>query len=124
MEGTFVAGKQKLEVKDGRLNILQDGDGIKFVKELEQVTYSGEYAVEVGQEVLYITERAVFRATEQGLTLTEVAPGVNIEKHILAKMSFVPAIARDLKVMDSRLFSEGPMGLTYHGRNADRGATR
>lgn len=111
--GTFVAGKQKLEVKDGCLNILQDGDGIKFVKELEQVTYSGEYAVEVGQEVLYITERAVFRATQQGLTLTEVAPGVNLEKHILAKMSFEPAIAKDLKLMDSRLFRDEPMGLTF-----------
>ena len=109
--GTFVAGKQKLDIKDGRLNILQDGDGIKFVKELEQVTFSGEYSFEVGQEVLYITERAVFRVTDRGLTLTEIAPGVNLEKHILAKMNFVPAIAKDLKTMDSRLFREQQMGL-------------
>jgi propionate CoA-transferase len=111
--GTFVAGKQKREIKNNRLNILEDGDGIKFVKELEQVTFSGEYAFEVGQEVLYITERAVFRVTEQGLTLTEIAPGVDLEKHILAKMSFVPAIAKDLKEMDSRLFGEGQMGLEF-----------
>jgi propionate CoA-transferase len=109
--GTFTAGRQKLEIKDGRLNILEDGDGVKFVKTLEQVTFSGEYATEVGQEVLYITERAVFKVTAKGLTLIEIAPGVDLERHVLAKMGFVPVIADPLREMDARLFRERPMGL-------------
>jgi propionate CoA-transferase len=111
--GTFVSGKQRIEIKDGRLNILQDGDGIKFVKELEQVTFSGEYAVETGQEVLYITERAVFKLTQKGLTLMEIAPGVDLERDVLAKMGFKPAITEDLKQMDRRLFREQRMGLNF-----------
>lgn len=111
--GTFVAGKQVLEIKDGSLNIVQDGSGVKFVKQLEQVTFSGEYAYQVGQEVLFITERAVFGLTEHGLTLKEIAPGVDLKKHILAHMEFEPAIAADLKLMDARIFRDEPMGLAF-----------
>lgn len=110
--GTFAAGKMELEIKDGKLNIISDATGIKFVKEVEQVTFSGEYALETGQEVLYITERAVFRLTDKGLTLIEIAPGVNLEKHILPLMEFTPHIAPDLKEMDPRIFREAAMGLT------------
>jgi propionate CoA-transferase len=111
--GTFVAGKQRLEICDGRLKIIQDGDSIKFVEQLEQVTFSGEYAHETGQEVLYITERAVFMVTQKGLTLTEIAPGVDLERNVLAKMGFIPAIADNLKEMDPRLFRDQLMGLTF-----------
>ena len=111
--GTFVAGKQQFEIGDGRLNIIKDGDGLKFIEKVEQVTFSGEYAFETGQEVLYLTERAVFKVTEKGLTLIEIAPGVDLEKHILAKMGFKPAIADDLKEMDSRIFFDRPMGLSF-----------
>ena len=110
--GSFAAGKMELEVKDGKLNIIKDATGKKFVKTLEQVTFSGEYARETGQEVLYLTERAVFRVTEHGLTLTEIAPGVDLEKHILAHMEFKPHIAADLKEMDPRIFQDKPMGMT------------
>jgi len=71
-----VVGPGGWEIAGGRLNILEDGDGIKFVKQLEQVTFSGEYAHETGQEVLYITERAVLKVTKNGLPIIEIAPGV------------------------------------------------
>ncbi len=112
--GTFVASKMQLEIKDGKLNIIKDGIGIKFVKQLEHVTFSGEYARSTGQEVLYLTERAVFRVTEKGLTLTEIAPGVDLERHILANMEFRPHIADNLKTMDARIFVDAPMGLTFN----------
>ncbi|MTJ81366.1 MAG: 3-oxoacid CoA-transferase [Telmatospirillum sp.] len=111
--GSFVAGKQRLEIRDGRLSILEDGTGIKFVPALEQVTFSGDYARETGQEVLYITERAVFKVTDRGLTLTEVAPGVDLNRDVLGKMGFAPAIADDLRDMDARLFRDEPMGLAF-----------
>ena len=65
-----------------------------------------------GQNVLYVTERAVFRLTEKGLMLTEIAPGVDLEKDILQQMGFKPLIAEDLKLMDERIFRDEPMGLT------------
>lgn len=110
--GTFAAGRMEIAIKDGKLDIIKDATGKKFVNSLEQVTFSGEYAFETGQEVLYITERAVFRVTDKGLTLTEIAPGVDLEKHILANMEFRPHIAQDLKLMDPRIFIDAPMGLT------------
>jgi len=109
--GTFTAGKAEYEIKDGTLNILQDADGIKFVNTVEQITFSGEYAVATNQPILFITERAVFKLTPEGLMLIEIAPGVDLDKHILAKMEFKPLIAGDLKLMDARIFRDEPMGL-------------
>lgn len=111
--GTFKAGKMEMEIKDGRLNIIKDGKGIKFKKELEQVTFSAEYANESGQQVYYITERAVFKLTEKGIMLVEIAPGVDLEKDILANMEFKPLIAEDLKLMDERIFKDEKMGLSF-----------
>jgi propionate CoA-transferase len=109
--GNFTAGKVDIDITGSGLNIRQDSDSIKFVKEVQQITFSGDYAVRNGQNVIYITERAVFRLTPQGLVLTEIAPGVDLEKDILAKMAFTPIIAQDLLTMDPRLFREEPMGL-------------
>ncbi|MEA4826409.1 MAG: 3-oxoacid CoA-transferase, partial [Clostridium sp.] len=111
--GTFKAGKMEMEIKDGKLNIIKDGKGIKFKKELEQVTFSAEYANESGQQVYYITERAVFKLTEKGIMLVEIAPGVDLEKDILANMEFKPLIAEDLKLMDERIFKDEKMGLSF-----------
>lgn len=109
--GTFTAGGLKEEVRDGKLCILQEGRAKKFQKQVEQITFSGSYARKTGKRVLLITERAVFRLTEQGLELTEIAPGVDLEKDVLGQMDFRPIISRDLKPMDPRIFREEPMGL-------------
>ena len=109
--GTFTTKGLKVAVQDGKLVILQEGQKDKFVEQVEHVTFSGEYAQQVGQPVLYVTERCVFELTKEGIELTEVAPGVDIEKDILAHMAFKPII-KDVKLMDARIFSEEKMGLT------------
>ena len=86
---------------------------------MEQISFSGRYALETGQEVLYITERAVFRLTPDGLLLTEIAPGVDLEKDILGKMEFRPLISPDLKTMDLRIFQPEKMGLILKGAEHD-----
>ena len=109
---SFTAGKPELEIGGGELHIHKDGEGIKFVDKVQQITFSGDYARKTGQKILYITERAVFELTEQGVTLTEIAPGVDMEKDILAHMGFRPAISQNLKQMDPRIFREEKMGLS------------
>ena len=108
---SFTSGKADIAVEDGKLVIRKDGSGIKFKKELEQVTFSSSYAAETHQKVAFITERAVFRIIDGRLTLTEIAPGVDLERDILGKMEFTPAIAEDLREMDARLFRPEKMGL-------------
>lgn len=109
--GTFMAGGLEVEVKDNKLVIVQEGKARKFVSMVEQISFSGIYAAEKGQDVLYITERAVFKLTKEGPELIEIAPGVDLEKDILAKMDFKPVISKDLKEMDACIFNEGLMGL-------------
>ncbi|MBF8437119.1 acyl CoA:acetate/3-ketoacid CoA transferase [Halanaerobiaceae bacterium Z-7014] len=109
--GTFTAKGLELELTDGKLNIKQEGEITKFINDVEQISFSGEYAIEEGQEIIYITERAVFELNSRGLVLTEIAPGVDLEEDILAQMEFKPAIADDLKEMDSALFKPEKMGL-------------
>ena len=109
--GTFTAGKLNVAVENGALKILKEGEMRKFVAEVEHRTFSGEYAFKSGQPVLYITERCVFRLIESGLELIEIAPGVDLEKDILALMDFRPAISPALKPMDARIFRDAPMNL-------------
>ena len=78
---------------------------------MEQVTFSGDYANRVHQPVLYITERAVFELRPAGVTLIEVAPGIDLQTQILDQMEFMPKISDDLKLMDERIFREECMGL-------------
>ena len=110
---TFTAGGLNCEFGGGKMKVLQEGRQKKFRKKVDQITFSGRYAVESGQEVLYITERAVFRLTPEGMMLIEIAPGVDLEKDILANMEFRPLISPDLKPMDARIFNPEKMGLTF-----------
>jgi propionate CoA-transferase len=108
--GTFTADGLKTTVEDGKLRIVQEGRARKFVERVGQVTFSGAYANETHQPVLYVTERCVFRLTERGLALTEVAPGIDIERDILAHMEFAPIVGNVVE-MDARIFRPEPMGL-------------
>lgn len=111
--GTMTAGGLKVQVEDGKLTILQEGKVKKLVQDVQQITFSGNYANRTGQNVLYITERAVFKLTKEGMTLLEVAPGIDLEKDILSQMGFRPHIATDLREMDARIFYEKLMGLSW-----------
>jgi len=109
--GTFTAGDLRVAVVDGRLVLHNDVGPRKFVREVEHRTFSGPYAVARGQQVLYVTERCVFRLSADGLELVEVAPGIDIERDILAKMDFEPVIRGTPKTMDAAIFDEAPIGL-------------
>lgn len=102
---TFTAGGLQVEVAEGKLRILREGKHRKFRERIEQITYNAQYGLSRGQDIQYVTERAVFRATPEGLLLTEIAPGVEIERDILAHMAFAPIIPEaGPKQMDARLF--------------------
>ena len=108
--GTFTAGGLEVEVKDGKVRIVKEGRSRKFVKKVEQITFNGAYAAENKQPVLYVTERCIFCRTSDGMELMEVAPGIDIQRDILAHMDFEP-IVRDPKPMDPRIFRDEPMQL-------------
>ena len=108
--GSFTAGGLDVKVGDGRLTIVKEGKARKFIEQVEQVTFNGHDAALRQQQVVFITERAVFRLCEEGLELTEIAPGVDLERDVLAHMAFKPII-RDLKTMDPGIFSERWGGL-------------
>src|SRR5215207_8788119 len=110
LAGTFTAGGLEIAVEDGRLRIVREGRMPKFLAEVEQITFSGDYAAETGQPVLYVTERCVFRRTPAGMELAEVAPGIDIERDILAHMGFQPIVDAP-KPMDPRIFGPEVMGL-------------
>ncbi|MBN2285905.1 MAG: acyl CoA:acetate/3-ketoacid CoA transferase [Tissierellales bacterium] len=110
--GTFTAGGLKISVDGGKLNIENEGRSKKFLDEVEQITFSGEYAAEVEQNVIYITERAVFELTKEGMVLKEIAPGIDLQKDVLDLMDFNPIIAEDIKTMDTRIFLDKKMGMT------------
>lgn len=100
----FSGGGNKMEVIDGKMHIIQEGKYQKFCEKVDEISASGEYAVESGQEVLYVTERCVFGLTPEGLELREIAPGLDVEKDIISLMPFRPLVSKDLKVMDAKLF--------------------
>ncbi|MBL8491400.1 MAG: acyl CoA:acetate/3-ketoacid CoA transferase, partial [Rhodocyclaceae bacterium] len=109
--GTFTAGNLEVAVADGRLRIVEDGRAAKFVEAVEHRTFSGAEASRRQLPVLFITERCVFRLTPEGLELTEIAPGVDLQKDILDRMGFRPLMPREPALMDARIFAADPMGL-------------
>jgi propionate CoA-transferase len=110
--GTLTTGGLDVHAGDGELVVEQEGSQPKFLDSVQQVTFSGEYANEIGQPVVYVTERAVFELREAGLTLTEVAPGVDLETDVIDRMAFDPPVADGLTEMDPRLFREAAFDLT------------
>ena len=109
--GTFTAGDLEIAVHDGKLRIVREGKARKFVAEVEHRTFSGSEAARRGQPVLYITERCVFRLGPDGLELSEIAPGIDLERDILAHMDFRPVMRKPPMLMDARIFADKPMGL-------------
>jgi propionate CoA-transferase len=109
--GTFTAGGMEVKVGGGRIQIIKEGSSRKFIPSVEQVSFSSLQATENRKNVLYITERAVFSLEERGLALVEIAPGIDLEKDILAQMEFAPIISENLKEMDTRIFQTQGMGL-------------
>lgn len=119
MTGSFTAGGAELDISGGQLQIHREGRGHKFRSQVAQITFSGARARRLGQPVLYVTERAVFRLEPDGMRLTEIAPGVDLQADILDQMDFTPLIGT-IATMDPRLFADGPMGLVGELRAATR----
>jgi propionate CoA-transferase len=109
--GTFGAGRVCVAAAEGKLRILQEAHSRKFVEQVEHVTFSGAVASERGQGVLYVTERCVFALGSHGLELIEVAPGIDVERDVLALMDFKPIVRREPALMDERIFHDAPMNL-------------
>ncbi|ACL55684.1 acyl CoA:acetate/3-ketoacid CoA transferase [Methylobacterium nodulans] len=116
--GYFTAGGLKVSAGDGVLRIEQEGKISKFVSEVGHVTFSGRSAVSRGQDVTYVTERCVLKLRKAGLTVVEVAPGVDLQRDVLARAGTPLEVAPDLKLMDERLFRPEPFGLALPARSA------
>ena len=109
--GTFTAVNLEEKIENGKLVIVKEGEKPKFVDSVQQITFSAEQAIKNNQEILYVTERGVFKLTKDGVMLTEIAPGIDLEKDILAHMEYKPLISKDLKLMDERIFKEEKMNI-------------
>jgi propionate CoA-transferase len=102
-------GKNIIDVIEDRIRILEDGSITKFVQDVYKISFSSYQASKYGQEIMYVTERAVFKLSGTELVLVEIAPGVDIDKDILEKMEFKPQMDKEIKEMDKRLFSRSAM---------------
>ncbi|GAB3561505.1 acyl CoA:acetate/3-ketoacid CoA transferase [Amycolatopsis endophytica] len=109
--GTLRGGGLQVRLDDGKLAITTDGRYPKFVPEVSHISFNAERACRRGQRVLYVTERAVFRLTGEGVELVEIAPGVDLHRDVLDRMGFAPVLRTEPRLMDPRLFRAGPAGL-------------
>lgn len=110
--GYFTAGRKDIRIEDGRLVIVEDGPVSKFVQRAAQVSFSGQMARRRRQEVLYVTERCVIALTDAGLTVIEIAPGIDLQSHVLDRTEVPLLVSPDLREMSQALFRPDPMGLT------------
>ena len=115
--GTLTAGDLDIGWEQGKTVIRREGRHKKFVPKLEQICYSAATGRARNQVTLFVTERAVFRVGAEGLELIEIAPSLDAERDVIAQMGFRPRVARDLRIMDARIFEEGSMGLAAHVRS-------
>jgi acyl CoA:acetate/3-ketoacid CoA transferase len=109
--GTFNAGA-KMRLDNNRLVIEREGKIAKFVPKVDQVSFSGKRAIEQGQDITYVTERCVIKLLKDGLTITEIAPGLDLQRDILDQAATALQVAKDVKQMDQRLFAPEPIGLS------------
>lgn len=110
--GYFTAGGVRFDLENGLLKIVKEGKVKKFVPAVEQISFSGKRALQQNQQVTYVTERCVIRLRPEGLTVTEIAPGLDLERDVLNQAATPLRVSDELKLMDARLFSSAPMGLT------------
>ena len=103
--GNFSTKGAEVGTGDGFLRILRQGDVWKAVADVEQITFSGPQAIRQGQEVLYVTERAVFKLTEAGVELLEIAPGIDLQRDVIEQMGFSPILRWPIKTIDSNYFT-------------------
>lgn len=109
--GSFTAGGLEVEIKGGEIKIINEGKYKKFVNTVEHITFNGTQSLIKKQDVKYITERAVFKLTSEGVILTEIAPGIDINKNIRPYIEFDLKVSPDLKKMNPRIFSEKRLNL-------------
>jgi len=115
--GSFTAGRRDIDITPDGLHIATDGTIPKFVDRVSAVTFSGRRALERGQRVLYVTERCVIELQKHGMTVIEIAPGVDLQTHVLDRAAFPLHVADDLRTMDARLFRPEPLGLVLGERS-------
>ena len=108
--GTLTAQGLELEIDGDGVRVVTRGSLPKFVPAVREVSFNGRLARERGQQVRYITDRAVFELADDGLVLTEVAPGIDVERDVLGRMGFRPRVADDLRTIDRRVYAHGPDG--------------
>lgn len=108
--GMFTVGDEEFFVENGGLTIFHEGAYRKLIHHVQHLTFNGQYGLKRGQNIMYITERAVFQLTPEGLELIEIAPGIDLDNQVLAQMDFRP-IMKDVKLMDARIFAESKMGM-------------
>jgi propionate CoA-transferase len=110
--GFFTAGGLRVAVEDGGVRILNEGRVRKFVRQVEHVTLSGRRVHEMEREATFVTERCVMRLGQDGLTVVEIAPGIDLQRDVLGQAGFPLRVGPELHLMDRRLFSPERMGLT------------
>jgi acyl CoA:acetate/3-ketoacid CoA transferase len=109
--GYFTAGSKDIVITPTGLDIRSDGKVAKLTQDVARVTFSGSQALAAGKQIIYVTERAVLELRPEGVTVVEIAPGVDLHRDVLAKADFPLLVAEDLKLMDPRLFDPTPMGM-------------
>lgn len=109
--GTMTADGLEVRTINGKLEIVNEGKKKKFLKNIEEITFSAQQSFENEQNIIFVTERCVFKLEKDGLVLTEIAPGIDIDKHIFSQMEFTPRVSDELKEMDARIFLERIMNI-------------
>jgi acyl CoA:acetate/3-ketoacid CoA transferase len=112
--GPLVAGAD-VRVEDGKVQVVKEGKVKKLVPEVEHVSFSGRRAQAQGQEITYVTERCVLNLAKDGVTVTEIAPGIDLQKDVLAQAGFALKVAGNLRTMPAALFKAEKLGLTLNG---------